>query len=172
MQNHNEPIVIKLGNKTYSLIPVDFQDQIDLKEFLTIDVGNITGELLTFPMVMNQISNLKAETDQMVSDQKMVVNILRSNLEKEYKMSRQQSGLKTTNADVESYIYLHEAYQEAERQLIIFQKNSNIMNGFYWSAQSKMDALMKISDKISPEEFNTEVLEKSVNNVLVKRVRV
>lgn len=172
MENHNEPVIIEVNGKSYSLIPVEFDESIDMQAYLKIDYSNILGELLTFPICLNQISNLKSEVEALVSSQKLDIDILKANLEKEFKIQRSASSQKTTNADVESYIKSNVDCQKAERALIHFQKNLSYMNGFYWSAQAKNDALTKLSDKLSPTEFSTELLEKSVNNVLVKRIRI
>jgi hypothetical protein len=167
MQNHNETLVIEFDGKMYTLLINDFEDQIDIQSYLKIDYANIIGEVLTFPVIINQISNLKADIEEVVSTKKLALDIKKANLEKDYKTQR--SGTKTTNADVESHIILDEGFQTLSKQLIKYQKHLRYLEGFYWSAQSKMSSLMKMTDKMLPTEFTQEILEKSVNNVLIKK---
>ncbi len=167
MQNHNEPLIIEFNDKYYTLIVNDFDDNIDIQAYLKIDHANIVGELITFPVIINQISNLKAEIENLVSTLKLDIDILKANLEKDFKTSR--SGGKTTNADVESHILMDPKFQDQSRLLIKYQKHLRYLEGFYWSSQSKMDALMKLTDKMQPSEFNQDILTKSVNNVLIKQ---
>lgn len=165
MNNSNEKIAIEINNNVYTLQPKPFENNIDIAEYLTIDHSNIFGELVTMPLVLNQIANLRAEIDSLVTHQKNGLEILYANLAKDFKASRQ----KTTVADVEQHIALNEQYQEEKIILINYQKQHAYLDSFYWSAQAKISALNKISDKISPDDFSTEVLEKSINNVIIKK---
>lgn len=161
----NNKLVIEVNGSFYTLIPLPFEDNIDIAEYLKTDYSNIFGELITMPLVLNQIANLRAEIDSLVTQQKTGLEILAANLAKDFKSERQ----KTTVADVEQHVILNEQYQKEKDILINYQKQHAYLDSFYWSAQSKINALNKISDKISPEEFNIDILEKSINNVVIKK---
>lgn len=165
MQDQN--LVIEIKGKYYTLIPLPFDENIDIADFLKIDHSNIFGEMATMPLIVNQIANLKAELNSLVSQQKTGLKILSANLIKEYKSS--MLGSKTTVADTENYVLLNEQYQKEEDRLNQLQKQYDYMDGFYWSAQAKVKALEKLSSQITPNEFSAEVLEKSLNNVLIKK---
>jgi hypothetical protein len=169
MQNNENVAVIEVKDKFYRLILNELPDDIDIKSYLNIDVGNIVGEILTFPTFLNQIANLKTEIEHLVNQSKINLEITKANIEKTFKEKRVSLGLKCTVADVESYLNLHDEVQVAQKEHLQYQKNFNYVNGFYWSAQSKGDALMKISDKLNPEEFSKEILEKTINNIAIKK---
>jgi hypothetical protein len=166
MQNPNDPLLIEVDGKYFRLIVQDFEADIDIESYLKIDYSNILGELLTFPVIINQISNLKAELESLVSKQKLGIDILKANLEKQFKAD--YTG-KATVAAVENHVTLNQEFQDSSNYLIHLQKQLRYLEGFYWSAQSKMDSLVKLTDKMQPSEFTSDVLEKTVNNVLIRR---
>lgn len=160
-----EKVVIEIKGKVYTLTPTPFEDNINIEEYLKIDYHNIFAELITMPLVLNQIANLKAEVDNMVAHQKTGVEVLKANIEKNIKAERQKVSLN----DLEVCVLTDKQYQDEKALLIELQKKAAYLDSFYWSAKAKIDALSKISDRISPEEFNVEILESKINNVLVKR---
>lgn len=162
-----EKIVINIGESTYTLKPLPFDSEIDLKEYIRIDHSNILGELLTMPLVLNQIANLRADVEHAVSLQKITVEVTKAEIEKDYKASR--SGLKTTLNDIDSHVSTHSLFLDERAKYLTLQKQYAYMDSFYWSAKSKLDALQVISNKITPEEFNVELLESNINNVLVRK---
>lgn len=163
-----EKIVIEINEKIYTLIPQPFQDEIEISDYLKIDYHNIFAELITMPLIINQISNIKAEIDTMVSQQKLAVKVLKSNLEKEYKASRSGGKAPSLN-DLEIYVNTNEEYQKEAMLLINLEKQAAYMESFYWAAKDKINALNKISDKITPDDFSVDILEKSINNVVIKK---
>lgn len=162
-----EKIVINVGSGVYTLKPLPFDSEIDLKEYVKIDHGNILGELLTMPLVLNQIANLRADVEHSVSLQKITVEVTKAEIEKEYKASR--AGLKTTLNDLDAHVSTHPVFLEEKTKLLTLQKQFAYMDSFYWSAKSKLDALQVISNKVTPEEFNIELLESNINNVLIRK---
>lgn len=158
-------VVIEIGGSFYTLIPTPFDENINISEFLKIDYHNIFAELVTMPLVLNQIANMKAEIDNQVAHQKTGIEILKANIEKKTKAERQKVSLN----DLEVEVLTDEQYQEERSRFINLQKQASYLDSFYWSAKAKIDALNKISDKIAPEEFNIEILEKRINNVIIKK---
>lgn len=163
-----DKITIEVNEQFYTLIPKQFEGDIDIQSYLTIDHGNIIGELMTMPLVLNQISNLKAEVDNQVAEQKAFLKILKSTLEKDFKEEK-AGGKSPTINDLEIHVNTHDQYKDELSKLINLEKKASYVEGFMWSAKAKIDALDKISSKLSPDEFNIDLLERSINNVLIKR---
>lgn len=168
--NNPNVLLVELKDKFYSLIINELPEEINIEEYLKIDVGNIVGELLTFPTFLNQISNLKSDIETFVNEKHLQLEIFKANLEKEYKISRSSNSLKTTVADVESYLTTHPEVIKKSEEYIKYQEQLSKITGFYWSAQKKGEILLKVSDRLTSEEFNLDILTKSVNNVLIKKV--
>ena len=161
-----EKLPIEINGKIYTLHPQPFEEDINISDFLKIDYHNIFAELVTMPLVLNQIANMKAEVDNMVAHQKTGLEVLRSNLEKECK---ENSEKKPSLNDLEVYVTTNKQHQKEKEVYINLQKDADYLDSFYWAAKAKIDALQRISDRISPEEFSIDILEKTVNNVVIKK---
>jgi hypothetical protein len=48
-------------------------------------------------------------------------------------------------------------------------KQQDYVDSLYWSAKSKDGKLDKLTDRLRPEEFNTEILTERINGVLIKK---
>ena len=55
--------VIKIKDKTYFLKFDDFDENVDVDSLLKIDYGNLLGELVTFPVVVNRFGVLLADAE-------------------------------------------------------------------------------------------------------------
>jgi len=163
-------IAVEIQGEVFTLKPHPFENNINIKDFLEIDYHNIFGELVTMPLVLNQIANMKAEVDNQVAHQKAGLEILKANLEKQFKESS-KGEKRTTLNDLDNYVLTNEQYQKERSVYIDLQKQASYLDSFYWSATKKIDALSKISDKISPEEFNVDILERNINNVIIKKFK-
>lgn len=170
MNNTHDKLVIEVGGHIYTLNLLPFNDDINIADFLTIDPSNIFAELATMPLILNQIANMRADLDEAVALGKQKLEILEAQLAADFKRKALGSN-KVTIADVQSAVIRDVSYQTSKREHIQVQKNRDIIDGFYWAAQAKINSLNKMADKVLPEEFNAELIEKSINNVRIKRFK-
>lgn len=165
-----EPLVIELRDKMVVLRTLPFDTDIDVDEILKIDHHNYLGELLTFPVLLNRIANLKAEQQNIVNEAKNDVEIFEAQLTEEYQKKLSATG-KATIKDVEAAVKVDSRYRIKKNAYFGKVKNLDYLDALYWAAQSKMNLLNKISDKIRPEEFSNELLTDTVNGVMIKASR-
>ena len=59
-------------------------------------------------------------------------------------------------------------YKVKQLNLIKIQKNRDMINSWYWAIKSKDEKLNKISEKLRPEDFESDLLEEKINGVLMK----
>lgn len=161
-------IVIELPNKMVVLQIIDFDTDINVDEILKIDYGNTVGELLTFSVLNNRIANLKAEMEYQVSLAKLDVEVLEAQMYEEYKKNLIASGDKATDKAVEASVVRDVRYSTIKKSLFMKQKNLGYVESLYWAAKDKADKLNKISEKLRPEEFEKELLEDTINGVMIK----
>lgn len=169
MAVEEERIVIEWGDKMVSLQVHNFSTDVDVEDILKIDYSNLLGEILTWPVLYNRIANLKAEIDHEVRIQKFDFEIFEANLREEVR--RKLSGLKTgrvTLDEIDTEVKMNINYRSLQEQIFKRQKDAQILDNLYWSAQSKTQLLQRLSEKIRPEEFNGELLSDVVNGVLIK----
>jgi len=163
-----EPLIIELRDKMVVLKALPFDTDIDIDEILKIDHHNYLGEILTFPVLLNRIANLKAEQQNIVSEAKNDVDIFEAQLTEEKRKSIMATGGKGTVSEVEAAMKTDARYKIKKNDFFAKQKNLDYLDSLYWAAQAKMNLLNKISDKIRPEEFSNELLTDVVNGVMIK----
>lgn len=173
----DDRIVIPFGvkGKVAVLQLPEFDAEIDTNDFLKIDYSNLMGELITFPIIMNRIGLLKAEMEEIVKTKKFESDIYTSKLSAYYRKrlsSRESSEggkiKKPTIDEVKDAVLCDEGYQVVQRNLIRTEKGLAQIESCFWSAKDKSHKLDKIAEKLSPKEFEREIVEGSVNAVLIK----
>lgn len=178
-----EELVIDLPSKMVVLSSVTYENEIDVDSALKIDYANILGEILTFPVFLNRIGVLLAEADDNVRQSEFDIEIEGKEVKLEYQKAEQrartslkQSGIKSPTAkEIENsayqdqtYIDKQDEYREAYREYLNIKKMRDQINSLYWSAKSKDTKLDKISEKIRPDDFEDEILEGTVNGIMIK----
>ena len=132
--------VIKIKDKTYFLKFDDFDENVDVDSLLKIDYGNLLGELVTFPVVVNRFGTMLADAEN-----SLAVDALNSMLT------------------------LDKGYQQMKKQYFEKQKMRDYINSIFWSAKAKDDKLSKLSLTLQESDIADSVLEGRVNNVTIKR---
>lgn len=167
MSSDQDVLTIELKDRMITLRALSFDTDIDVDEILRIDHSNYLGEILTFPVLFNRIANLKAEQQNIVNKQKIDTEIFEAQLREEKRKLLSATG-KVTVQEVEAAVQVDARYKIKKHAYFDSVKNLDYLDALYWSAQSKMNLLNKISDKIRPEEFEKELLTDVVNGVMIK----
>lgn len=141
--------------------------EIDTEEILSIDYANIVGELLTFPVMFNRVGILKAEIEYQFSAKKMETDIAISHLTQNTRAMLLAQG-KMTEKQLEAAVETDIQYREIKMSLFEVKKQSDIIDSLYWSAKSKDKKLEVLSAKIKPEDYEKEIMEGSVNGIMIK----
>jgi hypothetical protein len=166
-----ESLTIELKHRMVVLKTLPFDTDINVDEILKIDYGNLLGEILTFPVLLNRIANLKAEMQNIVNEAKNDSEIFDAQLTEEKRKKIVNEGGKGTVSEVEAAIRMDARYKVKKNDYFAKIRNLDYLDSLYWAAQSKMTLLNKISDKIRPEEFSGELLQDAVNGVMIKITR-
>lgn len=166
----NEKIAIELKNGKMVVLSVkEFDSELDVEDILKIDYHNILGEILTFPVIQNRIGNFRAEMEAIVASTKFDFEIFEAQLMEEKRNSLEaKSEKKVTISEVETAVRRDTRYVLKKKQLIEVQKNFGYLDALYWSANSKDTKLNRLSEKLRPEEFEHELLEDTINGVMIK----
>lgn len=157
-----------------------FDSDIDADEVTKIQHHNIIGEILTFPVVMNRIGNLKAEMEQALSETKLDFAIFEASQQekkrKELTFNTADSKGnpkvdKPTKDEVENAVLISPEYKVKKKNLIEVQKNLGYIESLYWAAKDKSVKLDTLSAKMKPEEFEKEILEETINGIMIKSAK-
>lgn len=169
-----ERVVIELKTKMAVLILQPFDGDIDTEHLLQIDYFNLLGEILTFPVIYNRIAVMKAEMANILAHAKIDLEIFEANLYKEKKTKLEAlttSSRGPSIKDVETEIAIDPRYKVKKGALADLQRNFDYLDALYWAAQSKDTKLRTLSERIKPEEFEKDILEGSINGVMIKTTR-
>lgn len=169
MEDSKEVITIELQSGRIAVLRLQsFDTEVDVDDILRIDYSNIMGEILTFPLMFNRIANLKAEQESIVSEAKMDMEIFEAQLREQYRKSFVEEGKKPTIDSVNDAVLMDAKYRVKKKNYFSVQKNYAYLDALYWSAQSKDTKLNRLSEKLRPEEFEKELLEGTVNGIMIK----
>lgn len=177
-----EMTTIHLKNgKVLSLVIKDFGDGgVDTEELLQVDTNNIFADICTFPVLFNRISNIKAEIEDLLRETQLDFDIFEAQLKEEYrkKLVREEDDGKGKNGtkikyptigEVDDAVIRDSRYKVKKTDLNRVKKECDIIDGLYWAAKSKDQKLNAISVKMAPEDFSKDILEDTINGVLIRQ---
>lgn len=162
-------VVIELKTRMVVLKLQAFDGDIDIESILKIDYANILGEILTFPVVFNRIATMRAEMTNIVALAKLDFELFEAQVREE--KQKQLAAVMTkrpTVDDIATAVMRDNNWQAKKRQLLAREKDMAYVESLYWSAQSKDTKLNRLSEKIRPEEFEKDILEDTINGVMIK----
>lgn len=175
--DHSELIQVPFSNRVVTLKIGVFDTDVDTDDLLKIDYANMMGEILTFPVLLNRIGSLRAEAMDIVANAKMDFAIFEAQLKDE----KRRNGVRTqadakgvekqvrlTADEVESAVVTDPRWKVKKMDLLTKEKNFQYIDSLYWAAKSKDDKLNKLTHSLKPEEFSQDILEGTINGILIK----
>lgn len=169
-------------DKVVILKTSDFEGEVNIDDILKVDYGNIIGELLTFPLILNRLGLLLSEVERAKKMSEFEVSLEKNTLEESKARIEQLAFIELkktitspTISQINGAILQREDYKEAlkkyndkRKDLIDVEKDYEDVKTLYWSAKGKLDIITKMTDKMSPHEFEGELVSSSINNIIIK----
>jgi len=174
--------VVSIGNKMIKLIIKEFDTEINVEDILRIDYANILGEILTFPLILNRLGIFLADIEDYLRREEFELEKDKDDLDRKRAIA-ETSAFKElkktinspTKAQIENTVRLDKKHQKDEEKyrgkklaLLDIRRDRDYVNSLYWSAKSKDTKLDKMTDKLRPDEFQSEILDGMINGVLIK----
>lgn len=166
MQQEYEKTVIEYNDKMYVVQAIPFDTDIRIDDIINIDYGNIVGELLTFPVVINRIMNLKAELGEIVKRSKLDLDVYEAELSEKKRKLLTANGQKTSIKEVENAVLMDQSFITKKKAHFGIEKNFDYIDAMYWSAQSKQKSLDRLGANLKNDDL--ELLEGVMNGVFFK----
>jgi len=166
-----EKIVVDVGKGKVAIITYEQNEEFDIDSLTKIDISNMMGEFLTCPILLNQISILKAKAKEQLNESKLLFDVESSKIYKKVKGELLKDNAKVTVADVENHVNTDSSYIELKQNIIEAEKNYDIVEGMMWSIKTKSDILNRMFDRYSDKESSFELIEGQVNKAMVKLKR-
>jgi hypothetical protein len=165
-----EIVKIPIGDRVV-ILKIHDMDLDDLEDAIKITYDNILGEILTFPVILNRIGMLRADMEHIVNMAKRDLEVRAANLNEHYKKSLtiidgEKRKYPTVN-EIESAVTRDPIYNKEREAYYRKQKHLGYIESIYWAARSKDQKLNNIQG-ITPSDFEKNLLESRVNNVMIK----
>ena len=174
-----EVVKLRTKKKIFLLKSVPFDIEIDGDKLTQIDYSNLFGEMITFPVVVNKLGNLRADVEEILEEKKLELEFKKAELEKMYRnnmskpIERAVDGKihvtikKPINSEVDNAVFLDKGYQILSKNLINLQTKFNKIDKLYWNCKEKLKILQNLSANIRPEEHENEILQETINGVKI-----
>lgn len=167
-----ESIKMHYEDKIIILKYTNFDLDIDLDQITKIDYSNLYGEIVTVSALLNRIGILKAEVDNNYAREKIGMDIYEANLRKTIRSQYVANQKKITIQELDDEILTDVGWKNNKLKLSRLQKDCDMIASIYWSIKSKDDKLTKLNLKanITPQEFENEIIEGTINTIMIKKV--
>lgn len=143
--------------------------EIDVEDLLSIHYGNIIGEILTFPVALNRIATLKVEAENFYKVEEFDLKVFQSKKEVAIRRSLIAAGIvKPTVQHIENMLYQDAEFLAKSQSVMQTHKYLRHLEELHWSMVSKDRKLDKLSDKLQSSDLEKEIIEGSLNGVLIK----
>ena len=167
--------IIEVGKSIYHLKSTPFDPEVDMDDLTRIHYDNLVGEVLTIATLMNKVGILKADVDNEYREQGLKVKILEAERAEYYRDGLTTNNGKTTKkptiAEVDNAVVTDPEVQDLRRELLRMQKQAEQIDSLYWAVKSKEMKLNKFAENITPEDFENEIIEGSINSVMIKKTK-
>jgi hypothetical protein len=164
-----ESIVLHLKDKILTLKSEGFDDNIDVDELTKIDYSNLYGEQITSAVLLNKVGLLRSQAENIYEHKKIEFSIFEAGLARTKRQAAAANDKKLTEKALEQEIILDPAWRIEKRNLINSKRDQDFVESLMWAVRSKDKKLNAIMHSVSPTEFENEIIEGSINTVLIKK---
>jgi len=164
-----ESTILHLKDKILTLKSEGFDSDIDVDQLTKIDYGNLYGEQVTSAVLLNKVGTLRAEAENIYEHKKIEFSIFEADLARMKRQNAKDNGYKLTEKNLEQEIILDPAWKIQKRNLVNAKRDLDFVESLYWSVQSKDRKLNSMMKGVTPEEFENEIVEGSINTVFIKK---
>lgn len=155
-----------------------FEDAIDMDDLTRIHYENLYGEAVTVSAIQNRIGILKAEAEAAYERKKLECDIYEANLRKRWRREANMNGgkftlddeqIKLTESALNEAVLLDKGYQVHKNNVILYKSNLNKLDSLFWAISSKDKKLNNIMKEVTPAEFQSEIIEGKINEIMIRK---
>jgi len=170
-------MIVKIGNKTINLITKPFGSELDMDNLTEIHHGNLLGEMLTIPTILNRVGLLKAEAQAEARKAKFTAEIYEAGFKRKLRKEASVNGnyfkiegerIKLSEKSLEESALLDEQLQALKDERYDAEMYDEFLNSLYWALTEKSKKIDSITKGMKEDEL--EVTEDTINGVKIKLV--
>jgi hypothetical protein len=161
----NQVTYVHLAKKIAAITPTSWEYDFDPDEVLKINPFNIVGEVITIPVLVNRMGILVAEMKHYVKEQKIKMELKEAEVRK---LFRQKFDKKPSIQETEDHLSLDPVIRNLRLAQLRHEEDLAKIESIHDAAQKKSFNIGVLSKNLIPKEFESEILEGSINGVMVK----
>lgn len=192
MDSNSRAIVeLKNGAKiTLNSNLFESDEDINLDDLLRIDIKHLVHEIITFPIVLNQLGLLLSEVTSQLGEKKLDLEIYVAKRKEQIRKKAMQDteeydededtgkqkrkvvkARKLSVDELESLITLDPGYGIKKRKLIELQKHVDYITSVFWSGKSKDEKLNKMSLTLKEGDIYDALVNNTLNRINCVTIR-
>lgn len=177
-----EQVIVHLRDKLVILTIKDWEVNLDVDTLTSIDYSNLFGEIVTVPTLLNRIGILRAELETQMEESELELKSYEADLRKQIRREsalnegkinlgteKIQKFAKFTENALDDVINSDPAIKIKKSNAIKRKRDFKIVDNLFWSIKAKSDKLDNLLQPVTPGDFEKELLEGTVNGILIKK---
>lgn len=160
----NKTTYIHLHEKIAAITPIGWDYDFNPDEIFKINPFNIFGEVITISVLVNRLGVLAAEMKSYVKRKKIDLELKEAEVRK---LFRQGKDKKPTIQEVDDHLISDPVVRNMRLELLRHEEDLAKIETMYDSAKDKSFKLNSLSKYLKPEDFENEIIEGSINGVLI-----
>lgn len=170
-----ETVTLELKNRMVVLKIKVFDTDVDTDQLCQIQYHNIMGEILTTSALLNRVGNMQADINNILAECNLDFELFYAQKYEEFKKkllnhvvtSRSDKWVEPTSTEIGQAIIRTPEWKVKKMNIINVQKSKEYIDALYWSLKDKCEKVNKLTDKLRPDEFEKDLLEDTINGVMI-----
>lgn len=176
---HETPIFVNGMNIVLKF--EEFGDEINVDNLTRIHYENIYGEAVTVSALLNRIGILRADAESEYERKKLEYNINEASFRRKIRRESNNSGgkvlisekpeqyVKFTEKALDEMVLLDEGLQVSANNVIKAKEVFSKLDSMFWAISSKDKKLNNIIKQVTPEEFQENIVEGKINEIMIRK---
>lgn len=159
---HTEKHILTINYAAWDL-------DINIDELCRIQYDNIFGEMVTAPALLNKVGLLKADVEAETKEERLDLKMFEANRYSFHSKQLIGQGQKPIGTTVTSMVDEDPQILAKRKKLIQKEKELAYVEAMYWAVRDKSEKLNHILRPVTPEEFADQIIEGTINTLIIKR---
>lgn len=164
---------IKLSDGSTRLLFIEELDMsINMDDLTKIDYNAIQAECITIPVLLNRVGIWLADQEHITSKAKLNRDIVKARREEFHRADQmKKGGKKPTGAQIDALVALDKEANKAILDYLEECKNEAVLKSLHEAVKDKSSHLKRLNGdtKLTPKEFENELLLNKINGVLLTK---
>jgi hypothetical protein len=155
--------VIEYGGKVLKLKVAEFDEEVDGDRLNKIDLTNLVGEIVTFPVILNRLGIVLAKAEEQLSNAKLDLEIYEAKTKEDLRSRHLKSTVdakgnekikEPTIPELENHFRMTPGFKIYSLKVSKLEMKRDIIKSLYWSAREKSENIKRISATLTRDDLD------------------